>query len=214
MGGSQWTIPRTPRWGVEFEIFVRCQQLGRTATVDELRDLTKLLRTLETDIFQGGANIPSVSVEAERIRLPILNGWYKPLFAFGRCDSEQQRLFDKVGGLLSEIELGTAESPRERLASLAADVDKLVAKIDPQALNGGQVGADISKCPRPTMPTDPTTRDLIIALQEGKARGEKTEDINRDFLRKRAVPKNAVASLKRAARRFLLALKKWEGADT
>lgn len=102
------------------------------ATADELRDLAKLLRALDKEIFQGGQNTPFVSAEAERIRQPILCGWYNPLPGLGRREHKQQRLFDKVGGLLGEITSGTAGSPRERLASLAADVDELVATIDPQ----------------------------------------------------------------------------------
>ena len=139
MGEAQWMIPAPT--GIAYQnvshsiaLAMRGSRLGNAeATADELRDLAKLLRGLDKEIFQGGQNTPFVSAEAERIRHPIVYGWYDPLPGLGRREHEQQRLFDKVGGLLGEIASRTADSPRERLKSLATDVDELVAKIDPQS---------------------------------------------------------------------------------
>ena len=181
-------------------------------TADGLRYLAERLRTLAKDIFQGGQDNHFVSAEAGKLRHPLITDWYNRACCFQ--DKEQQRFFFKAWLLLGDVASVPADSLRERLQSLATDVDELAATIDPQSAGGGQADADTSKCPRPAMPTDPTTRDLIIALQEGMARGEKIEQIHRDFLSKRTVPCNAVASLKKAARRYRAALKKWEGADT
>jgi hypothetical protein len=103
---------------------------GASPTADELRDFAKLLWTLAKSIHQGGPDNQFVRTEAERIRHPLVAGWYKPLLE--REDYEQQRVLDMGSRLLGDIASGTADSPRERLESLASDVDELSATIDPQ----------------------------------------------------------------------------------
>ncbi len=76
MGEAQWTHPAstgdTFRDMVEFALRKPRSIVPVEATADELRDLAKLLRALEREIFQGGQNTPFVSAEAERIRHPIV----------------------------------------------------------------------------------------------------------------------------------------------
>ncbi|MBC7818183.1 MAG: hypothetical protein IAG10_14950 [Planctomycetaceae bacterium] len=104
-------------------------QLARPApTSPELRQLADQLRALAKAIFQGQDN-RFVTEDAKRIPNPLVTGWYTRAVAWK--DNEQQRLFHTVCTLLGNIAWGVADSPRERLESLATDVDELAATIDP-----------------------------------------------------------------------------------
>ena len=105
-------------------------QLARPApTSSELRKLADQLRALAKAIFQGQDN-RFVTQDAKRIPNPLVTGWYTRAVAWK--DNEQQRLFHTVCTLLGSIAWGTADSPRERLESLATDIDELAAMLERQ----------------------------------------------------------------------------------
>ncbi len=99
-------------------------------TAVDLREFAERLRALAKDIFQGGQDNFFASAEAGRLRHPLVTDWYFRACCFE--DEEQQRFFYKAWMLLGDVASEAADSPYERLESLAIDVDELAATIDPQ----------------------------------------------------------------------------------
>ena len=127
-------LPKLIEAGAELDIDDQRQHELRLAipapTSPELRKLGERLRALAKAIFQSGENNRFVIADAGRIPHPLVTGWYTRAVAWK--DNEQQRLFHTICTLLGDLAWGTANSPRERLESLATDVDELAVTIDSQ----------------------------------------------------------------------------------
>ncbi|MFM9966128.1 MAG: hypothetical protein ACKV2Q_33535 [Planctomycetaceae bacterium] len=108
------------------------QRARPAPTTNELQDLAKRLRKLAKGIFQNGVKTDShTKSEVGRMLDPLqIQGWHSRAVVWQ--DVEQQRLFRAVACLLSEIFRKCADSPVERLQSVATDVDALAATLEPQ----------------------------------------------------------------------------------
>lgn len=98
---------------------------------ESLCEFAKRLRSLAKDISRGGLDNHFVKAEAVALQNPVIRDWYFRACCFR--DTEQQRFFLPAWLLIGEIASATADSPCERLKSLATDVDELVAMIAPQS---------------------------------------------------------------------------------
>lgn len=106
------------------------QRARPAPTANELRVLAKRLRAVAKAIFQSGKlDIPFVKGECAAIPHPLVTGWYTRANAWD--DKEQKRLFGTICSLLAKMYSGqAAESPTERLESLATDVDALAVTLE------------------------------------------------------------------------------------